>query len=276
MNKRKNIFWFFVFLALALLSPPPASGAQGHSGPLPPAGLVSRRNPIEIANLFIGTAYRYDGVLDEEGRFTLFEDQQKVFDTPGLNCSGLVLALSRYLLKKNLTVEEVQRDRQGDSGPDSEYGENWDYGWDLILNISEGQPRRVIMPDGGDYPIDWVEQEKFRGFEIHQADNWPKVLAQMKPGRFYLAGFSKEVVQGGQKRVLHYHVGIFLVDDRGRVFLYQTTHNRSHAYRIQLTARRGLRRFIKSFGYGWGGPKKMLIIEVKMPEQGLRQEASSD
>jgi hypothetical protein len=78
-------------------------------------GIASKTDPIEIADTHLGIAYRDDGTLDNQGHFTAFDRSDRFFETPGLNCSGLVVSVSRFLFDKNWTLEEVTRDRQGNA-----------------------------------------------------------------------------------------------------------------------------------------------------------------
>lgn len=220
-----------------------------------------KTDPVEIANTFLRIPYRNDGAIDENGRFTTFRRPEKIFKSAGLNCSGLTVAICRYLLQKNFTIEEVQKDRQGDSGPDSERGEQWDYGWDLIFNLAEGMNPRIIGPYGGIFPDESMDGTNMRGFDPQDKNLWKNVLPQMKPGRLYLAGFSKE----SPRRILHYHVGLFLVDEKGGVWLYQTTHNSSSSYRANIRTPYGMNRLRKAFLHSRNSIKRILILEIKLP-----------
>ncbi|MEJ2716140.1 MAG: hypothetical protein P8182_03240, partial [Deltaproteobacteria bacterium] len=100
---------------------------------------ISAKNSAkEIADTHLGIPYRDDGVLDSRGRFTTFNRPDEIYSTPGMNCSGLVLSVSRFLLNKNFTLTEASRDRQNNSGPGAAFGKDWDFGLDLILNLTDG------------------------------------------------------------------------------------------------------------------------------------------
>ena len=125
------LIWFIsILLAVAFLASP-AFGAD----------LAAK------ADQLLGIPYRPDGVRDESGRWTLFEHPEQSFATPGLNCSGLDYALMRLVAPVTTTIRQAARDRQGDSGPGASMGQDWDFGFDLILNLSEGLPRRWLMQD---------------------------------------------------------------------------------------------------------------------------------
>ncbi len=95
---------------------------------------------VAVAPL-LGTPYRDDGVDDPAGRHTLFADQAKTFPDRGLNCSGFVVTASRGILGRPLPLDAMRRDRKGDSGPGAAAGEDWDFGYDLLLNVTDGLPR---------------------------------------------------------------------------------------------------------------------------------------
>ncbi|MBU2549652.1 MAG: hypothetical protein KKB20_14655 [Proteobacteria bacterium] len=254
-------------MTLLLLFPWAVPQARGASGeiPLPPElaekNLGDKTDSLEIANCFLRIPYRDDGTVDEFGRWTLLARPDRFFTRPGLNCSGLLVSLGRFLLGKNFTLDEVNRDALGDSGPDSKWGKNWDYGWDLIMNLSLGLERRVIMPDGYEPVAEVQGAENQRGFDLQDDGMWSSVLPRMEPGRFYPFSISKARGRGW----LHYHVGLFLADGRGKVWLYQSTRT-GNAYRAEMTSPAGMRRFKEAFRRTRTGVKKILILEVPLPE----------
>ena len=154
-------------------------------------GIADKTDPLEIADTHLGIPYRDDGALDHSGHFTTFAHADRVLDTPGLNCSGLVLSVSRFLFNKNWSLEQAVRDRLGNSGPNAALGQDWDFGWDLVLNLTEGTPRRVIMPDGSNPSLDNADGTTLRGLDLHDEEAWARVLPQMQPGRVYLGSISK-------------------------------------------------------------------------------------
>ena len=254
-----------LFIILPQASQCLSSGAIPTPSYLAAKKINQKKAPIEIANCFLRIPYRRDGTLDERGRFTTFERPDRVFRTPGLNCSGLVLSLWRYLSGENITIDEARRDRQGNSGPDSPLGKNWDFGWDLILNLTEGVNRRVIMPDGRDYHSEAATGETLRGFNLQDQQAWKRVLDQIRPGYGYLASFSKHTLMN-RIRLHHYHVAVLLADGREGVWLYQTTRT-GNTYRVNLGTPKGMRRFREAFRQTGSGIKKILIIEAKIQDR---------
>lgn len=227
-------------------------------------GIATKTDPIDVANTYLGIPYRDDGALDDKGRFTTFDNPSQFYDTPGLNCSGLVVSVCRFLFNKNWTLEEVTRDRLGDSGENSPNGKDWDFGFDLILNITQDYSPKIIMPDGQDYPLANANGMNMRGFDLHDADSWAKVMKSMKPGNIYLGSISKSGAARGYK-IMHYHVVLMLPDGKGGVWLYHAT-RRSQVHRMDIASAQGFQRFMSQFKSGRGDTKKILVVEAKLPE----------
>jgi hypothetical protein len=262
-------------VCLSILSAVPVAGDQIFAPDyLWERGIASKTDPIEIADTHLGIAYRDDGTLDSQGHFTAFDRPDRFFETPGLNCSGLVVSVSRFLFDKNWTLEEVTRDRLGNSGADSPLGKDWDFGWDLIFNLTEGKPRRIIMPEPGNYTVEGSDGITLRGFDLHDSAAWQKVLSQMKSGRMYLGSISRPAPERGY-RVLHYHVVLMLPDGKGGVWLYHAT-RRSHVHRMNVSTPQGMSRFMSQFKGSRGNAKKILIVEAMLPPLAPATEAASE
>lgn len=210
---------------------------------------------------YLGLPYRDDGALDERGRYTLFADPTRTFDTPGLNCSGFVTAASRDLLSRPVTLETAKRDRQGNSGKGAPLGEDWDFGFDLILNLTDGLPRRAVLPGGRAVDPRTATGETARGFPIADRAAWADVLAQMQPGRVYFASISRPVKKPGYK-LLHYHVAVIVPDASGRAWCYHAT-PKSGVHRMDLRAPEGLALFQGEFRDKAPNEKHILIIEAE-------------
>jgi hypothetical protein len=236
-------------------------------------GIAEKTDPIDVADAHLGIPYRDDGALDSQGRFTTFEDPTRVFDSPGLNCSGLVLSVCRFLYDKNWTLEQAMGDPQENSGPTSQLGKDWDFGLDLILNISQGGQRRALMPDGGQHAVSEFDGINARGFDLHDRAAWRAVLAQMQPGRAYLGSISKVASKPGY-RVLHYHVVLMLPDSKGNVWLYHATH-RSNVHKMNMNTAKGMGRFMSEFTGARDDGKRMIVVESVLPEIGVGAESTA-
>ena len=226
--------------------------------------IADKKDPIDIANTHLGIPYREDGALDDKGHFTTFAHPEEILDSPGLNCSGLVVSVCRYLFNKNWTIAQVMRDPQGNSGPNSPLGKDWDFGWDLILNLTEGRARRLLAPDKAATAPENIDALNFRGFDLNDMAAWQAVLAQMQPGRVYLGSISKPTKKPGYK-ILHYHVVLILPDSKHGIWLYHATH-RSNVHRMDINTPQGLNRFFSQFGGQRGETKKILLLEA-LPTQ---------
>lgn len=225
--------------------------------------IAEKTDPIGIADTHLRIPYRDDGALDDKGYFTTFDRQDRLFDTPGLNCSGLVVSVSRFLFNKNWNLQDIVKDPQGNSGSDSPLGKDWDFGLDLILNITENRPRRIVTPDRIHIPVENLDGVSMRGFDLHDTAAWQSVLSQMQPGKIYLGSISRPTSKRGYK-VLHYHVVLMLPDDKGRVWLYHAT-RRSNVHRMNLNSGQGLHRLMRQFRRNANSPKRILIVETDLP-----------
>jgi cell wall-associated NlpC family hydrolase len=248
---------FVAFCALALQVAPLSAGQPASRAPQAPQTL----------DALIGLPYRADGALDSSGRYTLFEKPTLFFDTPGLNCSGFVLAAARILLGVNVTLDQAARDRAGNSGPQSPLGEDWDYGYDLIGNITEGWQRFVLLPDAmlgpTPDPLDTADGRSLRGFALHDEAAWDKVLAKLKPGWIYFASWSRQAKRPEGRRLLHYHVSLLLKDQSGRVWMHQST-PKAGVHSLELSSKSGRQRLRN--GYLPGDEEaQILIVGVKAP-----------
>jgi hypothetical protein len=262
-------------VCLGILSAVPAAADQIFAPDcLWERGIASKTDAIAIADTHLGIPYRDDGTLDSQGHFTTFDRPDRFFETPGLNCSGLVVSVCRFLFDKNWTLEEVTRDRLGNSGPNSPLGKDWDFGWDLILNLTEGRPRKVIMPDPGNYPIEGSDGMSLRGFDLHDSVAWRKVLSQMQPGRIYLGSISRPAPERGY-RMIHYHVVLMLPDGKGGVWLYHAT-RRSHVHRMNISTSQGMSRFMSQFRNSRGNTKNILVVEAVLPHLAPATETAAD
>lgn len=225
--------------------------------------IEKKTDPVATADTHLGIPYRDDGTLDSSGNFTTFSKPDLILPTPGLNCSGLVLSISRFFFGRNFSLQEAVRDRQGNSGPGARLGQDWDFGLDLVLNITEGVPRRVIMPDGKDYSLDDADGTTLRGFDLDDWASWQQVLERMQPGRVYLGSISKPTRRPGYK-LMHYHVVLMVPEGKDKVWLYHATH-RSNVHKMNLKTRQGLNRLTAQFKNQRGEEKRILIIEARLP-----------
>jgi len=263
-GSRRLLAWLFFPAACLLVFQ--ASPLAAQSLPIP-AGLAAKglslAAPAEArADAFLGIPYRDDGTLDEQGRYTLFERPDRVFPSPGLNCSGFVLSLSRYLIGRNISLTQASRDRLGDSGADAPLGRDWDFGWDLIWNIASlaGNPK-VLVPSGAAASSQGSDGASQRGFALSDTAAWSAVLGQMRPGTMVLGSVSKMAKSGPR----HHHVVLILPLAGGRTALYHAT-PRTGVHRLEISRPDGLRFFIEEMERG-GSRKMILLLETMLPEK---------
>ena len=214
----------------------------------------------DMLKAFLDLPYREDGTLDERGRWTLFADPTASFTTPGFNCSGFVLSASRYLLGRNLSPTQAMRDRANDSGPGAAMGQDWDFGWDLICNISEGFTRTLFLPGGGKADPATYDG-RFRGYALNSDDTWKELLPRLKTGAVYLLSFSKETRRAGYT-LLHYHVGIIVKTPKGEVLFFQTSSDGGKVNCRDLATAKDMASLHRDFADKPGSKKMIAVIEV--------------
>lgn len=213
-----------------------------------PVETVKAGSMAQVQDL-LGVPYVVDGALDRDGRWTWFSRPGEVQLRPGLNCSGFVVAAARRLLGWSGTLAEAGQDRLGDSGPGAPLGRDWDFGFDLVLNLTEGRSRRVLLPGGvaevaGD-------GRTLRGFDLHDRSAWEAILPLLRPERPVLASLSR--VRAG--RIEHHHVALLLAEEGHVWFCHTLPGGRSH--RLDLRSATGFSRLQRMFG-----PRHILLVEA--------------
>ncbi len=203
----------------------------------------------------MGIPYVIDGVEDAHGRFVRFSEPDQPLPRPGLNCSGFLVAASRRLLDFRGSLESATRDRQGDSGEGAARGRDWDFGLDLILNLSEGRPRRQMFPEGP-RPLPAIPSPEDRGFLLGEPATWKALAPHLRTEAVYLASLSW--VKAG--RPAHHHVAVLLKDAQGRSWFYHTL-PQGRVHRLSLDTETGLERLQGMFSV----TQRMFLLEVDPP-----------
>lgn len=201
----------------------------------------------------LGIPYVEDAGLDERGRWTRFSHPDQALDQPGLNCSGFLVAAARRLLGFQGSLAEAARDRLGDSGPGARGAPDWDFGWDLVLNLSEGHPRCWVLP-GADHPAPGTSGKSLPGFRVQDRAAWTQLSARWRSGRVYLATLTR----GTGASLRHHHVALLLKGETGELGFYQTL-PQGRVHRLALDTPAGLDRLCAMFGPG----ERILILEVQ-------------
>ena len=212
---------------------------------------LQAQEPVDRLGDLLAIPYLEDGVQDESGRWTFLSHPERTQPGRGLNCSGFLIVGCRRLLGSTFPLEVCRKDRLGDSGPGASRGRDWDYGWDLVFNLSEGSSPRVLGPGG--YQAPRGSGATLRGFPLEDPESWGAVLPRMRQDRIYLASISR----APRGRVSHYHVGLLLKDRAGAVWFYHTL-PQGCSHRINLASEQGFQRFQAIFGRG----KRILLVEV--------------
>lgn len=215
--------------------------------------LGGQENQVAKVRALLGIPYAEDAGLDEQGRWARFTQLNQVLERPGLNCSGFLVAAARRLLGFAGTLAEAGRDRLGDSGPGAEGGPDWDFGWDLVLNLSEGHPRRWVLPTG-DRTAPGSDGRALPGFRVQDREAWAALSSRWRSQQVYLATLHR----GRGRTLRHHHVGLLLKDTSGGLGFYQTLPG-GRVHRLSLDTTQGLDRLCAMFGPG----ERILILEVQ-------------
>jgi hypothetical protein len=215
---------------------------------------------------FLGQPFRFDGVVNDDGAWSTWDNPDVALRSPGLNCSGFVAAATRFLFDKNLLINDIRRDREGNSGPEAPHGRDWDFGLDVILNLAEGHFLRylpepvtpTLTANQAGRPVGW-------GVDIHSAQ-LEEMLLQLNPDRLYLFAISKpdRRFKGG---LSYYHVGIILAPKADEVWLYHATKN-AGVHRLNLAKPASLATFRRYFPQVKnGGERRILFLELENARQ---------
>ncbi len=213
--------------------------------------LAQAQAPTAKLAPLLGLPYVVDAVEDAEGRTVTFREPGTPLPTPGLNCSGFLVAACRRLLGYKGDPAAAGRDRLGDSGPGAPQGADWDFGWDLVMNLSEGHARRWLTPEG--LPRDGGETALARGFGLHEEAAWAALRFRPAREAVVLVAFNRR--QGGRLR--HHHVGLILAE-AGHLWFYQTL-PRGRVHRLDLADPAGRARLRAMFGPG----EHLRLLEVE-------------
>jgi hypothetical protein len=218
----------------------------------------------EILAAFMGLPFRIDGTVNDDGAFATWGDQAKTFRSPGLNCSGFTAAAGRFLFGRNFRLDDLRRDRQSDSGPDSPLGKDWDFGLDVALNLAEGYFLRYLPePVAPTFSLNAANRPVGWGLNLHSSE-FSDLLKEFEPDRLYVFVVSKpdRRFKGG---LSYYHLGLALADREGGVWLYHAT-ARAGVHRINLAGGGGLLTLRRYFPpVKGGGERRILFIELALP-----------
>jgi hypothetical protein len=194
------------------------------------------------------------------GGWTLWADESRVFQTPGLNCSGFLLAAARLLLGENFTLEEARRDYFQDSGKGSPWGEDWDFGLDAVLNLAGLDPPELLPEAGPTLFLNDHGRPTGLGADIH-SPAFPELLASLEEGSTHFFAVSKPD-RRFPAGLSYYHNGVILVSG-GKALLYHATRGRG-THSLNLSDPRVLGNFRKAFPpVKNGGERRMLLARVR-------------
>lgn len=214
---------------------------------------------------FLGLPFREDGAINEAGQWATFNQPDRISDQPGFNCSGFTVAAARELLGYNFNLAEASRDRRGDSGPGAALGQDWDFGLDLILNLSENYPRRFLPePENPELtPLIPLRPNRSLGWGVSlHSPEFEDLLARIRPGNFCFFTFSKPDGRFSAG-VSYYHVGV-IIPESPHIWLYHSTLG-AKTNRVDLGSAEGLARLRRHFKPVANGERRVFMVEVSPP-----------
>lgn len=227
--------------------------------------LSAYTSPVKTADKMLGIPYREDGAQNLKGEYITFENQEKTFTSPGFNCSGFLVSVSRKLLNPHLNLTQASMDRKHDSGPDSPMGEDWDFGLDLIFNIAKGFKTKAVGPERPKLQAQTPEtMYKQKGFNLHNLQLWQQTLSKIKSGAIYLSTVSKPYRKKGYK-LIYYHVGMIIRESHDKVWFYHST-RKSGVHKLNLKSQSGMELMQKEFARSPYGDKYIYLLEVGLPD----------
>ena len=243
----------------------PTSSAHADDAVAPVArnGLGPNQTLESVLNNLCGVPYRVDGASTIDGRHTLFANESKTFSTPGYNCSGFVLEASRKIFGTVTTIAQAKRDRENNSGPKSADGHDWDFGWDLIRNITDGMPRALFIPGGTSVDPTTQDGFKARGYDLHSSRTWQELKSRIQKNHVYFLSYNRETEKRGY-RLMHYHVGLVVLAENGDMLMYQTTPQSRRSYVRNLSNPKEMEEFLSAFSNAGVFRKYITVLEVPL------------
>ncbi|GMO56653.1 MAG: hypothetical protein Ta2D_01740 [Rickettsiales bacterium] len=234
---------------------------------------IAKADKVEsILNSFIGIPYRNDGATGAFGQYTLFSNQKQVFKNAGFNCSGFVLEAFRSITNEELSLDEVKVDNFNDSGKKAKMGEDWDFGYDLILNITDKFKLKLLLPDATielDELMSATEIYKYTktakpyqsiGFYIQDDKTLEFLKNNIKEQTLYLVDMNANNRVKNYK-LSHYHVGIIYRPTAEKIYYYDAT-RANNVNKRNLYDKKEWQLFKKNFSDSKGNKKKFLLFEV--------------
>lgn len=222
-----------------------------------PISLLASNLHMKLLEPLLGIKYRIDGTTNIYEKYTLFENQNKIYKKAGLNCSGFVLTGAKQLLGKNIKIDSAKKDINQNSGENSSMGKDWDFGRDLILNIAKPFSHRFLNYDTID-----TNSTTSDGININNTLAWSDIFKRMKKENIYLVAFSKPTEIKGYK-YLYSHVGIMIKDDNNNIWLYHST-EKNGVHKIWMDFDTNMTPFKKEYPKSSSYEIRALVLELDL------------
>ena len=250
-----NHKFILIFSLLLFFSAPLTLAAQDIEQQKP-------KSPIEIANEFLGMPFRVDGAQNERGQWVIWQKPNEILPSPGFNCSGFTLAAARQLLHKNFTLAEAKLDRLNDSGPQAPWGEDWDFGLDLILNLSQNHHGKIYPSPPLDCASRSLENGVALGLGLNIHDkNFTHFLQELPKEQIYFFAISKPDYKF-KGRLSYYHVGLIIPAGSNELWFYHAT-KKGGVNRLNILSPKGLASLQKHFPPVKSGQRRIVLVGIK-------------
>ncbi|MDR1051985.1 MAG: hypothetical protein LBP95_13145 [Deltaproteobacteria bacterium] len=207
--------------------------------------------------------FRVDGAVSDAGEWATWQNPGAPLRSPGFNCSGYVVEAVRHLAGTNVPLAAALRDRDGDSGPDSELGEDWDFGLDLVQNLTGASLGDLLPP--AEFKIQENKSGRPEGVGLDiNGPLFPELLAGLARPATYLFVISKpdRAFKGG---LSYYHVGVLDADRDGNLWFYQAT-ARVGVHRLNLGDAAGVATFRRYFPPIRGAERRIALARLNLSD----------
>ncbi|MDR2405789.1 MAG: hypothetical protein LBE27_05405 [Deltaproteobacteria bacterium] len=218
------------------------------------------REREDLLQPFLGLPYRVDGTVSDEGYWTLWAQTERHFKTPGLNCSGFLISAARLLLRENFPLSMAKNDFFRDSGPSSPWGEDWDFGLDVALNLAGWNSPMLPAVTGPTLITNEYGRKTGLGVNIHSPDFQP-LIESLKPNSIYFFAISKPDRRFASG-LSYYHNGLVLVKENSANMYHAT--RRAGVHRLDLKNPKSLASFRANFPQVKNkGERRILFVEAR-------------
>ncbi len=201
---------------------------------------------VRLLEPFLGIKYRQYGTTNEDERYTLFINQDKIYESAGLDDKGFVFSAYKRLFGKSMEISEVFVPNKNN---ENEIYKN-NFSLNLALNLALNHQNRFLNSSFCEF------YKRDFSFDIYNIRRWSRVFERMNKENIYLAIFSKTI----RNKEVYSHIGIIIKDDNKNIFLYQST-PKYGVHKIWMDFDKKMSIFAKDID---SLPLKVLILELQL------------